>query len=826
MRNKFRPKHQRLILQCFPGGRASEKHPNSSELSYLLYYVSTRRSKLLKVGRFLERKAKSDVWHARTGNVQVILDISRALIDRCPTDLNLFADFIISILTTVLNTNDLAMCQYSEATFRSFCKHHDGGLLADDQVFLQKFINLLKLYMSIGHRSSAAHDDSWTLISLRAAKSISSSEALYSSNGQLQEQIKIIAPSILDQLYSDTNDNLFAINARLQALTAASTGKGDSEHSLNNASASQRRSVDVETAGNGDVDDDEASLLALQSLRKLFESSDSGPPQVRYSSLAVVRYILAHSKNESWATSMVDLMAQWTPVQSRFVILRSLLEILTVLPNDEMKQKLVITKLISSLLSSSVNLAGLSVLDVLHIIFSQILSLIELEPNGILKSPDRERRELVERLAVAAGDLASHIYYSNQIADMVTEVLVNMRPPHSGNDHGKHGNGGNKSSSDYSNLEKEESDDERGKSSHNGGKKSIGIVDSTVEPLAGPPSTVNSFTNLEKYLARARNYGSADKDAIIIGLQIVKEVIQIANSVETGVKRNVVPLQAWDHTEWALTDASSAVQHAYAAALLEYLQTEVANDMSGTFALGKHVSSKSGFLAKLHLALYDYALRESNTEEDYCIINSILLGVADAPECFGIVYGLPMVLHLQETVHSQKLGFSGAVGDQLKLKSENLMYLDSIVLTYLSAVASKLDSETLKREVEGDIARRKSSQSWKTAITNPARKLSTKGDIFAEKEKKSPAMQLGGDSDGDSDEGSDVANEKNKSNEESNGISNGSGSSVDRTTVAQALESVGLPEDVKAEFVGPWSRELIMKESEFALFFPMLRYFG
>ena len=60
-------KHQKLILQCYPAGKEIEKRPNQSELSYLLYYVSTRRTKLIKVGAFLEQKVQSDLYRNRFG---------------------------------------------------------------------------------------------------------------------------------------------------------------------------------------------------------------------------------------------------------------------------------------------------------------------------------------------------------------------------------------------------------------------------------------------------------------------------------------------------------------------------------------------------------------------------------------------------------------------------------------------------------------------------------------------------------------------------------------------------------------------------------------
>jgi len=67
-----RPKHQVLILKCYPKYQKNvqEVKPNSSELSYLLYYASTRRSKLQKVGAFLEKKTASDVWRVKLGYYQ------------------------------------------------------------------------------------------------------------------------------------------------------------------------------------------------------------------------------------------------------------------------------------------------------------------------------------------------------------------------------------------------------------------------------------------------------------------------------------------------------------------------------------------------------------------------------------------------------------------------------------------------------------------------------------------------------------------------------------------------------------------------------------
>lgn len=79
LRQSLRPKHQVLILKCYPRFQKSaiEVKPNSSELSYLLYYASTRRSKLQKVGDFLVEKTKKDISRGKAKYVEFIHLTSR-----------------------------------------------------------------------------------------------------------------------------------------------------------------------------------------------------------------------------------------------------------------------------------------------------------------------------------------------------------------------------------------------------------------------------------------------------------------------------------------------------------------------------------------------------------------------------------------------------------------------------------------------------------------------------------------------------------------------------------------------------------------------------
>lgn len=66
---RCRPKHQVLVLKCYPKMTkgAVDVVPNSSELSYLLFYATSRRSKIQKIAAFLEKKTAHDVWRMRIG---------------------------------------------------------------------------------------------------------------------------------------------------------------------------------------------------------------------------------------------------------------------------------------------------------------------------------------------------------------------------------------------------------------------------------------------------------------------------------------------------------------------------------------------------------------------------------------------------------------------------------------------------------------------------------------------------------------------------------------------------------------------------------------
>nr|CAI6681816.1 BPK_HP1_G0043660.mRNA.1.CDS.1 [Saccharomyces cerevisiae] len=134
----FTPKHQKLVNQCYPTGRTTDKKPKSSETSYLLYYVNSRRSKLEKVSTYLIKRSTSDLNHRRIGNIAVTLDLMNKIVLHCKENLNFFP-------TTIFN-NDVSVVELIELAFSSICQNLDDVLCNGDMEFVQLYQNFVDLF--------------------------------------------------------------------------------------------------------------------------------------------------------------------------------------------------------------------------------------------------------------------------------------------------------------------------------------------------------------------------------------------------------------------------------------------------------------------------------------------------------------------------------------------------------------------------------------------------------------------------------------------------------------------------------------------------------
>jgi len=396
----FQPKHQKLILQCYPPGRGFDKKPNSSELSYLLYYASTRRVKLEKVGKFLEKKNAVDISRNRTGNVQVTLEIINSLIKKCPDDLNVFAHNVNSILASVLTTNDLGLCQHAEPVFNVFCSNLDGELFTGDFKFVDDFTKLAESFVNCGIKVPSTNSTEWKAIGLNAARDLANCQNI--SRGHGNYIVKTIIPFVVSEIHADfTKDQLLS--------EVKSHG---SEHDLSRYNTARSNAPKIDAQAATEIATDE---LAINALKAFFSSSSSS--RLSSCTRAICHYLITSNVDRDWASVLVEMITTWVPVQLRFVVLNILTNHLD--KQGRVNEQLIYVHTITSLLSSSVNMVGLSVIDNLR-------QLVELQTHLITDS-ETDTQQLILAYSEAISSLATHIYYQNQIVDMIGELLIRVK---------------------------------------------------------------------------------------------------------------------------------------------------------------------------------------------------------------------------------------------------------------------------------------------------------------------------------------------------------------------------------------------------------------
>ncbi|MCJ1255351.1 plasma membrane localization protein [Lignoscripta atroalba] len=775
VRQSFRPKHQVLVLKCYPKFQKNvvDVKPNSSELSYLLYYATTRRSKVQKVAEFLEKKAGSDVGKGKIGNVQVTLEILRALIEKSPRDLPLYAPYVLRILGLILQSKDLNMVEDSIPTFETFCAHHDVATLAADQGHIQQYEEIVKMYASFTALSppfqikgalSAPVAIRWRSAGMQAIKSITASEAIGADGGK---QLNIIMPMILQNLYSDTEDYLEKLqeeaqvkentenDTALRRRMSMATVQTVDTHADTNPAAVLGTTADADRLA-----EEEVGLLGLESLKQIFVANNRG--QIRMATAAMLRFVSSKASHAmmdtstgmrrrsaaTWAATLMEMVTRWAPVQDRFVILVTAMETLVRSPvaEENLEQQLMLFTLVGNLLSSSINMIGLSVMDVLLGLVQHILLLLQLggkgssvfphpqQTDGIdlfrktnevidipsvteslhnvgaadVSSPSATRLELLARLQRCIGDLATHIYYSDQISDMITAILLRLKP---------------------SQL------------------SGVNTAAEAIEHPAAAAQAISNSVNLQEdpNTDEFFSFGTAR----VTALQAIREVLTVANmkgSVAGAavIGRNRVGVQVWEGTQWLLRDEDRRVRRAYVDALLTWLRLEMSRGdlrvledkrqmlkgntkvdaepgMADSLAR-RAVSSasqrnkpikptKSTFLQLLHLAIYDNALESPESESDILLLHLLLVNLVERLGVNAVKSGLPMIMRLQEDINI----------DYIVRTPVAKLNIGSLVHGYFWALSQKFefDSTMVGYQIHSEISRRKKHGLWLNAIQLP-----------------------------------------------------------------------------------------------------------
>ncbi|KAF2668417.1 hypothetical protein BT63DRAFT_471563 [Microthyrium microscopicum] len=762
LRNQIRPKHQVLVLKCYPRHQKNnvELKPNSSELSYLLYYASTRRSKLQKVADFLDKRVISDVWNVRIGKVSVTLQILRALIEKCPRDLPLYAAATLRIFKTILNSLDVTMIEESVPTWAAFCAHQDPAVLAADQDYIRQYEEIVRLYASFASKDTPVQHKSAKSLPVRmrfrkaglsAIRALAESDSLATETSR---QLSVIVPVILENIYADQGHYLTTLEHKEEE-------KHETEKELvlrrrmSTVVPQKNESTPDPVAASGSLEaadrlaEQEIAVIALQALKKTFAVVPRS--QLRLATIEVLKFMgqridpqqhfpaatVIPLQSGSWPCMLFGMICGWAPVQDRHVILVTAVEQLTNsearhLREEDYERQYILATITGWLLSSDVNFIGLSVMDVLVGLIKHILALLE-TPSKIVStekdnngngadmdtekyaSPDEEHKEfegsypahaskiqLISQLSRCIGCLAVHVYYSDQISDMISAILVKIKPA-----------------------------------------EQVFVAATLTEGTqVNGGTSVNSLTEKRP----GDGYFSYDK-ARLAALRAIKEIIIWANwtrpdGVSNSSSRNPIPIERWDGSHWLLRESCWEVRVAYVDVLLTWMQHELKKgdlrvkedttrrpisvkperkDMSQKEAnlarravsnasqreMSPH-RSKSTFLPLIHLAIYDNAHQFAPSERDILLLHLLLTNMVARLGVNGLQHGLPMIRRLQEDISD----FDDV---------ESQIHIASLVHGYLWAVSVyfHFDASATGRQVALDISQRMKNETWLHGIRMP-----------------------------------------------------------------------------------------------------------
>ena len=593
----------------------------------------------------------------------------------------------------------------------------------------------------------------WRSAGLQAIKSVASSDALASLAGK---QLDVIVPILLENVWTDSDELLDTLDHRAQL-----EDKVDMEKSVRRrASISTVRTAETTGDANpaalsgttADADklaEEEIGVLAIQCLKHIFVVHNRS--QIHGATIATLRFIaerVARQKNvigdtpddelaQGWATRIFGMIARWIPVQDRYVILVTAMDTLVRSPvlETNLRQQLVLATMVDSLLRSDINLIGLSVMDVLLGLIQHVLRVLQLsgaaphlqqDTGSTMSPPDPAttgvqpnapveatavvtdvRKALLYRLQQCIGDLATHIYYADQISDMVAAILLRLRP----------------------------------------------------SQLAGPANVAAAIEDPVSASAAVVAIGDMKEDsntdgffsfdtAKVKALESIKAILLVAsdrkNIAGGSLGRNHLPVEVWEGTQWLLRDPDGNVREAYVDALVTWLENEMTKSDRLVFEKPKGLSksgrndsmtnltkravsnvphreqpskpSRSTFLQLLHLAIYENALQYVDCEYDIVLLHVLLAHLVARLGANAVRSGLPMIFRLQEDI----------------LEAETPIFkirLGSLCHGYFWTLSESFDfgSSIVGKAISNEIYRRQSKAFWVNQISHPPMPLAQIG---------------------------------------------------------------------------------------------------
>ncbi|KAF9910682.1 membrane anchoring protein efr3a [Lobosporangium transversale] len=410
-------KHASLINNCYPA-KSDEKGPKSSELSYLVFYTTSKPVKLTKVGSFIENKVVRDYRKKRLNDVHCSLEIIKALLIASKGHLNIFSKNIVAILDTLLvDTSDFDIVRHCQIVFSAFCAAHDGSTLGVDQDFRTLYERVVARFSDIA-TLQGDENNKYRLVGLKALESVVSSAALHAYDHK--SQLNLVLPSIIDCLI-DAKDG---IQISLEDSSSAPASP--------RPSTSTRAPTHVEK----DVAEDEVTAHALQCLRALFKTQNGD--NVRQALEPTFSYLDEYGVWWPSSITVGIIKAIMNPImpQFRYMVVNEVIARIDSVDSTtpemslRLQKKVTLISALEAILYSPLTLVGMPVLEVLNSLLTALSKSLSVS-TSLSKEGESSQLLVLETLIQdgltrSVGGLATHIYYSNQIPHIISHIVSKL----------------------------------------------------------------------------------------------------------------------------------------------------------------------------------------------------------------------------------------------------------------------------------------------------------------------------------------------------------------------------------------------------------------
>jgi len=385
--------HVSYVNRVYPTG-PGEEGAKTNNLSYLIFYAKSRPQKLIKVGNYLEKKAKRDIWNSRPDLVKVTLTILDSLINSCSEHMNLISKNAVNIFYEVLVSN-LDLLPEVTNTFMNFSSKHDHNTLDTDESFHAKYLQVLEQFCKCCtyEDQNELKRNQTRLNGLKAIHSVVSSNTFLTSP-KIDYYLIIIQPLVENILIS----------------------KSGSEINISNAEEAKAHTFNKSNASSDIL---ELENYALKSISEIMQKVTSASFE------KIIKPIYSFIKDkDQWShlhylTKILKIAMDSIQNQYRYLLITSLFKRLNdTETNNDIKIQTNIIFVLTFVITSNERSIGLTCLELLDNLTKHLLLSLKNKNNN-----EKDVEVFQSAVVDCIGSLARNIYYPEQINDMLSFLI-------------------------------------------------------------------------------------------------------------------------------------------------------------------------------------------------------------------------------------------------------------------------------------------------------------------------------------------------------------------------------------------------------------------